>query len=180
MKAQDFNFYQELTRQDNYRLLLPRRDVLLTVVQLYQREKAGEFDSEGGKFTEDIILECLHIANPPEQRVPHEKNNQIIKELLHYFLWRNDDSGRYSLKEYARELCGLIQNRLQDQFNPTQTEKFFNILVNELERAWQKIDSVPESFNDWVDNVLKKYQPDIQRQVEILDKKVDEAVMKIR
>lgn len=179
MASDNFNFYRELTKQ-NYKLLVPEENTMRVLVQLYQRERGGEFDNAGGMFTEDVILDCIRIANPTEQRIQHDKHNKIIQELLHYFLWRSNDNGHYELKTYARELCELIERRLQDQFNPTYTQKIFYALLEKLNAIWQDILESPEDFNDWVDVEFKKRQTEIQYQVEILDKKVDEAVTKIR
>ncbi|MDA0242957.1 MAG: hypothetical protein OT477_06045 [Chloroflexi bacterium] len=179
MNSDNFNFYHELTKQQNYDLLIPDKNIILVVVQLYQKEQAGEFHREDGMFREEVILECIRIANPTEQRIQHELHNQIVQKLLHYFLWRDED-GRYTLKDYAKELCKLIEGRLHGQFNPTHIEKVFNELIQSLNMVWPDISKSPERFNDWVDMHLKERLPAIREQVEILDKKVDEAVTKIQ
>lgn len=179
MTNENFNFYHELSKQDSYHLLIPDKDIMLVVVKLYQREQFGEFREDNNRFEEDVILECIRSTLKPTQFTLHERDNHIIQQLLDYFLFR-DGSSFYSLKPYARELCKLVENRLKDQFNPTETEYYFNLLVDELAKACRQINENPESFNNWVDKVFDKYKSDIEHQIEVLDKKVSVAVTKIR
>ena len=179
MDAASFDFYREISKPQNYNLLLPDRKIILVVIQLYQKEIRGDFDDDK-TFTEKTILECIERANPTPYRTPHEKYNHIIKQLLHYFLWPAGYNKRYELKSYAREFCKLIEGRLKDQFDPTRTEKIFNQLIHSLDSKWAAIASNPEEFNDWLEIEFNGQRADIRHQVEILDKKVDETVTSIQ
>ncbi len=173
-----FDFYHELGNQDTYEALIPDRKTGLIISLLYEKGERGEFAD--GFFSENTLLECIRQVEPTEQRIPHEKYNQIIQKLQEYFIWRDEDNKRYKLKTYAVDFCKLVRDRLQSQFNPTHTEKVFKSLNKELNEIWKDVNTDPDEFNYWVSYYFATAHTQIGSQVEILDKKLEESVKRLR
>jgi hypothetical protein len=173
-----FDFFHELSNQKTYETLIPDKKTGLIITLLYEKGNRGELND--GFFSEDILLECIRQVEPTEERVPHEKYNQIVQNLQEYFIWRDEDNRRYKLKAYAIDFCKLVRDRLQSQFNPTYTEMVFKSLNKELNDIWKDVDTDPIDFNNWVSYHFTNAHTQIGSQVEILDKKLDESVKRLR
>ena len=178
---QSFDFHLELDKQGVYSSLVPDRTAALVLALLYQRERRANEDelSSVVTFSEEDIHDCLRQVEPIRNREQHERYNQLVRNLQAHFLWRDEEREVYRLKEYARDFCRLMYDRLERKFEPTYTKHIFNNLTEDLEKIQQEVDDNPEVFNYWVNHKFDRFRVDISNQVEILYNKVDEMVQKI-
>jgi replicative superfamily II helicase len=181
--SQSFEFYLELSKPKVYDSLIPRKELILVLAILYQREQRANHNNEiNGAFifSEEDIRDCLRQVIAIEQREQHQRYNQFIRDLQTHFLWRNEERGHYRLTEYARNFYRLMYDRLEQKFQPTYTERIFNKLIESLNSTLRQVDTEPDAFLHWVGHDFEAARIDISHQVEILYSRVDEAVQLLR
>lgn len=186
----DFQFDREIQKGQNYELLIPSREQGFIIFHLYEKIQQEEFGKDG-YFTEENINQAVEEIRGAGQRVPHEKNAQMIQDLQEFFLWRDSSTKKYKFKEYANEFCKLVKTRLERQFNPTRIERILNSLIISLEKLvdqfkedqqnqTRSLQDIIKSFDYWIDEQFSVHRYDIRSQIEVLDQEVDTSVKKLK
>ncbi|GAA5031678.1 hypothetical protein GCM10011506_20240 [Marivirga lumbricoides] len=177
MTTTDFDFFSEITKDDNYQLLYPQKEVGLAIVWLYQKSLEGAFPEM--TFKESDIHEALDAVNPRSEskshRKPTEHYNRTIASLQEYFLRYDDEKQVYRFKEYANEFCKHAFNTLKSNFDPTQIERICKTLTKELKEA-----KTPNAIREWLTINFETFKPNLRQQIDFIERQIDHSVLELR
>ena len=177
MSTSNFDFFSEITKDDNYQLLYPQREVGLAIVWLYQKGLEGAFPDM--TFKESDIHEALEAVNPKARskthRRPTEHYNRVISSLQEYFLRYDDEKQVYRFKEYANEFCKHAFSTLKSNFDPTQIERICKNLTKELTEAKN-----PLQVKDWITISFENFKPNLRQQIDFIERQIDHSVLELR
>ncbi len=88
-----------------------------------------------------------------------EQFNHTIKYFQKYFLWRDENNRQYRFKPFTKKWCKLIENILEETFNPTQLQKEFLYLSNTFNE---------QSFSEWYTTTFESYSQRVDTQINTL------------
>ena len=94
--------------------------------------------------------------------------NNIVKYFQKYFLWRDEKNRLYRLKPFTKKWCKLIENILEETFNPTQLQKEFLYLSNTFSE---------QSFTEWYSTTFESYSQRVDTQINTLYIQIDRLVI---
>ncbi len=161
-----FNLYNEI--EDEYENLIPLRQDGLVLFHLYQKQKDGDI---GKQFSEDEIIRSIRDIRSDLKTYQKEQFNQTVKYYQKYFLWRDEKNRMYRLKPFTKKWCKLIENTLEESFNPTQLQKEFLFLSNTLNE---------QTFEEWYNTVFESYSQKVDTQINALYIQIDRLVVDFR
>jgi hypothetical protein len=161
-----FNLYNEIEKE--YENLIPFKQEGLVLFHLYQKQKDGDIKKE---FSEDEIIKSLRETRYDLKTNQKEQFNQTVKYFQKYFLWRDEKNRLYRFKPFAKKWCKLIENILEESFNPTQLQKEFLFLSNTLNE---------QTFIEWYNTVFESYSQRVDTQINALYIQVDRLVVDFR
>ncbi|MGD1843059.1 MAG: hypothetical protein ACFB0B_19515 [Thermonemataceae bacterium] len=177
MSGADFDFFSEITKENIYELLYPKKEVGLAIVWLYQRSSRGDFPDS--TFKEADIHEALDSVRFRPKHQPQRNSieyyNKIIADLQEYFIRYDDEKQVYRFKEYANEFCTRTLATLKANFDPTQIEKICKKLTKELIEAETK-----EKIKDWLSITFDEFKPVLRQQIDFIERQIDNSVLKLR
>jgi hypothetical protein len=161
-----FNLYNEI--EEEYENLIPVKQVGLVLFRLYQRQKDGDL---GKEFSENEIIKSLRETRHDLKTFQKEQFNQTVKYFQKYFLWRDEKNRQYRFKPFTRKWCKLIENTLEETFNPTQLQKEFLYLSNTLNE---------HNFQEWYATTFESYSQRVDTQINALYIQIDRLVVDFR
>ncbi|MEM6642144.1 MAG: hypothetical protein AAF616_04115 [Bacteroidota bacterium] len=177
MDTTNFDFFSEITKDDNYQLLYPQKEVGLAIVWLYQKSLEGAFPDM--TFKESDILEALDSVNPSSRKKTHrrptEHYNSKISSLQEYFLRYDEDKQVYRFKEYANEFCRHAFDTLKSNFDPTQIERICKNLTRELTESKNEVE-----IKDWLTVSFENFKPNLRQQIDFIERQIDQSVLELR
>lgn len=176
-QIEDFNFFEQITKEDNYISLYPEQKVGLTIMKLYSKMQQGYYTKQRFKEKDihQALEEVLKLDGNTYKRIPSEYFNDKVMLLQKYFLKYDEDEKLYSFKDYAYKFCENAEERLKSNFNPTQVE----IICNELRRKLEECEA-PIDIENWIEIHFKSFKPRMKSQVDFLDRQIDISVEEIR
>jgi hypothetical protein len=161
-----FNLYNEIEKE--YENLIPLKHEGLVLFHLYQKQKDGDI---GKEFSEDEIIKSLREIRYDLKTYQKEQFNQKVKYYQKYFLWRDEKNRLYRFKPFTKKWCKLIENILEETFNPTQLQKEFLFLSNTLNE---------QTFEEWYNTVFDGYSQRVETQINALYIQIDRLVVDFR
>jgi len=161
-----FNLYNEIDKE--YENLIPLKQEGLVLFHLYQKQKDGDI---GKQFSEDEIIKSLREVRYDLKTYQKEQFNQTVKYYQKYFLWRDEKNRLYRFKPFTKKWCRLIENILEETFNPTQLQKEFLFLSNTLNE---------QTFEEWYNTVFDSYSQRVETQINALYIQIDRLVVDFR
>lgn len=161
-----FNLYNEIEKE--YENLIPLKPEGLVLFHLYQKQKDGDI---GKEFSEDEIIKSLREIRHDLKTNQKGQFNQTVKYYQKYFLWRDEKNRLYRLKPFTKKWCKLIENILEETFNPTQLQKEFLFLSNTLNE---------QTFEEWYNTVFDGYSQRVETQINTLYIQIDRLVVDFR
>ena len=161
-----FNIYNEIEKE--YENLIPHKREGLVLFHLYKKQKDGDI---GKEFSEDEIIKSLTEIRHDLKTDQKEQFNTTIKRFQKYFLWRDEKNRLYSFKFFAEKWCILIENTLEEVFNPTQLQKEFLYLDETLNRSLKD-----NQFEEWYNLTYQSYSQKVDAQINALYIQVDRLV----
>jgi hypothetical protein len=151
-----------------FEFLLPERNVGLVIFHLFQKLKNKDISAT---FTEDEIVKSIREVRKDIKTEQKEQFNQTIKSLQKYYLWRDEEKRVYRFRPYAIKLCEAINEILFENFNPTEIQKDFKLLLNELKE---------KQFEQWYEYFFSKYSDKVGTQISALDRQIFMEVSEFR
>ena len=109
-----FNLYNEIEKE--YENLIPLKQEGLVLFHLYQRQKDGNI---GKEFSEEEIIKSLREIRYDLKTYQKEQFNHTIKYFQKYFVWSDENNRQYRFMPFTKQWCKLIENILEETFNPT-------------------------------------------------------------
>ncbi len=161
-----FNLYNEIEKE--YENLIPLKQEGLVLFHLYQRQKDGNI---GKEFSEEEIIKSLREIRYDLKTYQKEQFNHTIKYFQKYFLWRDENNRQYRFKPFTKKWCKLIENILEETFNPTQLQKEFLYLSNTFSE---------QSFSEWYTTTFESYSQRVDTQINTLYLQIDRLVIDFR
>lgn len=161
-----FNLYNEIEKE--YENLIPLKQEGLVLFHLYQRQKDGNI---GKEFSEEEIIKSLREIRYDLKTYQKEQFNHTIKYFQKYFLWRDENNRQYRFKPFTKKWCKLIENILEETFNPTQLQKEFLYLSNTFSE---------QSFPEWYTTTFESYSQRVDTQINTLYLQIDRLVIDFR
>lgn len=161
-----FNLYNEIEKE--YENLIPLKQEGLVLFHLYQKQKNGDI---GKQFSEDEIIKSLREVRYDLKTYQKEQFNQTVKYYQKYFLWRDEKNRLYRFKPFTKKWCRLIENILEETFNPTQLQREFLFLSNTLNE---------QTFEEWYNTVFDGYSQRVDTQINVLYIQIDRLVVDFR
>ena len=169
-----FNFLKEVQKSTNIIALFPERETFRAILWLYAKIENNTFPK--GQFREQDILTAFTETSPQESpRIQQDRLNSVIGNLQEYYLRYDDDEQIYTLRDYAKNLCQEVEKALKGNFNPTHIE----IICTEL-KAKLLACKDERSLTNWLELNFKAFEPNMNSQVDNLDRKINTAVVEIR
>lgn len=171
---QQFDFLNEIQKNNNYQLLFPPRQQGLAIMYLYHGIQNGRYPDR--KLKEEDVCDALQLFYSSNySRIPQEYFIQWIGELKEYFLMYDEDNHVYLLKEYAIDYCRYAEKILQANFSPTKIEIICFQLKQQLEKVHGEND-----IKKWLEIDFDTFKPEMKSQVDFLDRQIDQAVLDLR
>ena len=161
-----FNLYNEIEKE--YENLIPLKQEGLVLFHLYQKQKDGDI---GKEFSEEEIIKSLREIRYDLKTNQKIQFNNIVKYFQKYFLWRDEKNRLYRLKPFTKKWCKLIENILEETFNPTQLQKEFLYLSNTFSE---------QSFTEWYSTTFESYSQRVDTQINTLYIQIDRLVIDFR
>ena len=161
-----FNLYNEIEKE--YENLIPLKQEGLVLFHLYQKQKDGDI---GKEFSEEEIIKSLREIRYDFKTNQKIQFNNIVKYFQKYFLWRDEKNRLYRLKPFTKKWCKLIENILEETFNPTQLQKEFLYLSNTFSE---------QSFTEWYSTTFESYSQRVDTQINTLYIQIDRLVIDFR
>ncbi|MDR2653503.1 MAG: hypothetical protein LBC68_14555 [Prevotellaceae bacterium] len=161
-----FNLYNEI--KSEYENLIPAKQEGLVLFHLYQKQKDGDI---GNAFSENEIINSLRETRYDLKTLQKEQFNKTIKYFQKYFLWRDEKNRLYRFKPFTKKWCKLIENILEETFNPTQLQKEFLYLSSTLN---------VKTFDEWYATTFESYSQRVDTQINALYIQIDRLVVDFR
>ncbi|CAA0157432.1 hypothetical protein R5N98_03080 [Tenacibaculum maritimum] len=172
-----FNFSDEISKENNYKLLYPDYEEGRVIIALYENLKSKKY--ENNQFSEKEIhslFELNRTASEKKIRYPRTIYKDKIRRLLKFFLKYDEESQLYSFQEYAFSFCSISEVSLKGNFNPTEIE----VICSDLKLSLQNVINNEKKLLQWFEVSLDTPKYKLRQQTDFLFRQIDIAVDKIR
>lgn len=176
-QSQIFNFVDEISKENNYKLLYPNYEEGRVIIALYENLKLKKY--ENNQFSEKEIhslFEKNRTVSEKKSRYPRTIYKDKIRGLLKFFLKYDEESQLYSFQEYAFSFCSISEVSLEGSFNPTEIE----VICSDLKLSLQSVIDDEKKLLKWFQISLDTPKYKLRQQTDFLFRQIDIAVEKIR